>query len=229
MAYPQFDRLDKTPPRVELYSVDWETWNEVPAGHIKYCILDFYWSQWFLKGAIHWLAYERGKDKDFQHNILQVFDVSSKNFMKMPLPLELAKANPARLVVSKTRCFLSVLHYELGLLNLNTRHCHIWVKKKYIMADSQSKVAQVDFGKGWSNILSLGANNRVLGTSDGKLVLCDIDGDMFYRLGVKVGMMDLMFVLMLKLWFCRTRIIQMSLSITSHQNCMIAMAAEIII
>ncbi|GMH24256.1 hypothetical protein Nepgr_026099 [Nepenthes gracilis] len=121
MTYLQFDGLDKTLPRVEVYSVDGGTWKEVPAGHIKYCILDFFWSQWFLKGDIHWLAYERGKDKDFQHNIPVVFDVSLKKFIKIQLLLELAETNPDKLVVLETRGFLSILHYELGPPDSDTR------------------------------------------------------------------------------------------------------------
>ncbi|XP_021748941.1 F-box/kelch-repeat protein At3g23880-like [Chenopodium quinoa] len=171
---------DVTPPTVELYSVKEGRWRYVPADSlVNICICDYWWSQCFLNGAVHWVAWERdASNLAFSRNWFLIFDVEEEKFKKMKLPDALAKVCTLDLSVAEYCSKLSVLHSVLkgGAVGNEMERCEIWVKGEYTVGSSWSKVVSIDInssaGLGW--VQCLRKNGDVLGFSKkGELVSYD--------------------------------------------------------
>ncbi|KAH9620137.1 hypothetical protein KSS87_008102 [Heliosperma pusillum] len=153
--------LDTTPPKVELYSVQEKRWRWVPADYlVDICVCDIKWSQVFLNGNIHWVAWERDANtQKFERNWLLLFDVESERFKKMKLPERLKKVNTLNLSVCDHDGKLSVLYSELkgGFSGKEMEKCEIWVKKGYHVGSSWCQVISLDLGSniglGWVQCL----------------------------------------------------------------------------
>ncbi|XP_074317676.1 putative F-box protein At1g47790 [Silene latifolia] len=149
IVYPQrSDGLDETPPRAELYSVNEGKWRWVSGDNVHYCTFDKEWKQCFLKGSVHWVAYERfGEENNASHksNLLLLFNVEKEKFMMMKLPLELREVCPLGLLISECQGMLCVNHYEMTEMVIGElAHYNLWVKKEYNKFTSWIKVASVD-------------------------------------------------------------------------------------
>ncbi|KAH9608558.1 hypothetical protein KSS87_014495 [Heliosperma pusillum] len=151
--------LDTTPPKVELYSIQERRWRWVSAGYlVDICVCDIKWSQCFLNGNIHWVAWERdAKTKVFERNWLLLFDVEGERFKKMKLPERLHKVNTLNLGVCDHDGKLSVIYSQLngGFTGKEMDRCEIWVKREYNVGTSWCQMISLDLG---SNI-GLGESN----------------------------------------------------------------------
>ena len=161
--------VDKTPPIVELYSVQEQNWRSVCADYvIDICISDFWWSQCFLNGAVHWVAWQRdSKTLVFDRNCLLLFDVEKERFKKIKLPHVLDKELNLNLCVSEYCGKLSLMDSVLkgGILGNGMSHCDIWVKGEYNVGSSWCKLVSIDLNSrlGLSWVQCLRKNGHVLG------------------------------------------------------------------
>ncbi|KAH9620138.1 hypothetical protein KSS87_008103 [Heliosperma pusillum] len=169
--------LDTTPPKVELYSIQERRWRWVSADYlVDICVCDIKWSQCFLNGNIHWVAWERdAKTKVFERNWLLLFDVEGERFKKMKLPERLHKVNTLNLAVCDHDGKLSVIFSQLngGFTGQEMDRCEIWVKREYNVGTSWCQMISLDLGSniglGW--VQCLRKSGEVLGfTRKGTLV-----------------------------------------------------------
>ncbi|XP_074272055.1 F-box/kelch-repeat protein At3g23880-like [Silene latifolia] len=180
LVYPsRADGLDEIPPRAELYSVKEGKWRWVSADDVEYCPMDKEWSQCFVKGNVHWVAYERRTEEEgsgFKSTLLLLFNVVKEKFQIMRLPLELREVCPLCLEVSESRGLLCVNHYVMTeMLIGEVVEYNMWVKKEYTKSMSWCKVASVDLSAGslqkgiyWrrNGELLVTSKNRKLGSYD---------------------------------------------------------------
>ncbi|CAL5336673.1 unnamed protein product [Camellia sinensis] len=76
----------KVPPKVELYTQGIGSWREIDsAAAPPYYIVEFMWSQAFVNGAVHWVAYDPSVVGGFC-NLIVSFDMVSEAFSEMMLP-----------------------------------------------------------------------------------------------------------------------------------------------
>ncbi|XP_074273322.1 F-box/kelch-repeat protein At3g23880-like [Silene latifolia] len=186
------NHLDTTPPKVELYSVQDKRWRWVCADYlVDICVCDIKWSQCFLNGNIHWVAWERdAKTKVFEKNCLLLFDVEGERFKKMKLPEHLIKVNTLNLSVCEHDGKLSVIYSQLkgGFSGKEMERCEIWVKNEYNVGTSWCQVISLDLGSniglGW--VQCLRKSGEVLGfTKKGTLVSYDPSTKQSKRLGFR--------------------------------------------
>ncbi|VFQ94855.1 unnamed protein product [Cuscuta campestris] len=162
-----------TPPKARVYSVRERAWKSISADYVHCCVLDYYWSQCFVNGAIHWLAYEKGKNHGFSNNALLLFDVESERFKKMKFPEALRETCPLLLSVFELRGQLSLMEYEVK--GEWRSRCTIWVKKEYTVSTSWSKAVTLKLNDWMGEVLRPIENGRMLIVArDGCLISYDL-------------------------------------------------------
>ncbi|XP_074321247.1 F-box/kelch-repeat protein At3g23880-like [Silene latifolia] len=170
LVYPsRRDGLDEIPPRAELYSVKEGKWRWVNADNVEYCPTDKEWSQCFLKGSVHWVAFERRTEEEgsgHKSTLLLLFNVVKEKFQMMKLPLELREVCPLCLEVFESQGLLCVNHYVMTeMLVGELVQYNLWVKKEYTKGSSWCKVASVDLRGSLQKGIYWRKNGEVLVTS----------------------------------------------------------------
>ncbi|KAK9714949.1 hypothetical protein RND81_06G132500 [Saponaria officinalis] len=180
VVYPQRnDGLDETPPLAELYSVKDGKWRSVSAENVGFCTIDLDWSVCFLRGSVHWVAYERfGVEKEWSHksNLLLLFNVEKERFQIMRLPLELRDVCLSSLMVSECQGMLCVTHCVLvdNMLTGELVEFNLWVKKEYNQLSSWSKFVSVDVHGRLHKFVHLRKNGELIVSSkDNELLSYD--------------------------------------------------------
>ncbi|KAL7143645.1 hypothetical protein ABFS83_08G206200 [Erythranthe nasuta] len=161
ISYIQEDYEYLVPPAVEVYAVktgNWRTFNgEVP----KNCVVEYFWSQVFINGSVHWVAYRNMGKHDKVENTIMLFNLSQEVFDEMELPNPLKNELPINLNAVFLQGSLAVVQYDE---RIGSKSCGIWVMKKYGDVESWSKQYYVDL-EGIGLILGFRANGDVLLTS----------------------------------------------------------------
>ncbi|KAE9465418.1 hypothetical protein C3L33_02665, partial [Rhododendron williamsianum] len=91
VVYPH--KLDRSmlhceisPPKVEVYSLRTRSWKPI-AGSVPSCnMVEFFWQHVFVKGAAHWIGYNRRQGEGKTHNVILCFGMGNEAFGKMGLP-----------------------------------------------------------------------------------------------------------------------------------------------
>ncbi|KAM7495146.1 hypothetical protein LguiB_029755 [Lonicera macranthoides] len=159
----------KAPPEVEIYSLGTGTWTSVSSTAPPYYMVEFMWSQAFVNGAVHWIAYDKHVEGG-SPNLIVSFDMGEEVFNEMMLPDALS----GELVTSLS---INVLGESLAIFKYNTEaeaetaSCCIWVMKEYGIVESWTKLFTIDlpgslkktvrFRKNGEVILSLRNNELV--------------------------------------------------------------------
>ncbi|KAK9285130.1 hypothetical protein L1049_024315 [Liquidambar formosana] len=152
------------PPIVQLYSVASGSWREIDSSAAPYEIIDRYWSQAFVNGAIHWLASDRQYD-----NLILSFDMGTEVFGTMKLPPCLVRSFVMDMSIKAFGESLLVVEYDGALFFRES--CSIWVMKEYGVAESWSKRCTVSLRGGLGTAVALRKKGEILmSTDDGELV-----------------------------------------------------------
>ncbi|CAL5391640.1 unnamed protein product [Camellia sinensis] len=148
----------KVPPKVELYTQGIGLWREIDsAAAPPYCIVEFMWSQAFVNGAVHWVAYDPSVVGGFR-NLIVSFDMVSKAFSKMMLPPALAGRRPTCLSIKLFGVSLAVFcGAEMGRTS-----CYTWVMKEYGVAESWTKLFSINLPGVLNKTLGFRQNGEVL-------------------------------------------------------------------
>ncbi|OMP10163.1 hypothetical protein COLO4_04758 [Corchorus olitorius] len=127
LLYPQSE--EGNPPKVEVFSVMEKKWRMISGEGIKFCFVEPGWTQCFLNGRVHWIAYEKNT-RGGGRNWVLLFDMEDEKFRKMKLPQPVDTTNPMNVFISVTRGVLTVCsYYSLSLdIEADDRYCDIWEK-----------------------------------------------------------------------------------------------------
>ncbi|KAI8011302.1 F-box protein CPR1 [Camellia lanceoleosa] len=129
----------KVPPKVELYTQRIGSWREIDsAAAPPYYIVEFMWSQAFMNGAVHWVAYDPSVVGGFR-NLIVSFDMVSEAFSEMMLPPALAGQRSTCLSI---KLFGESLAVFCGA-EMGRSSCCIWVMKEYGVAESWTKLFSI--------------------------------------------------------------------------------------
>ncbi|PIN15192.1 hypothetical protein CDL12_12169 [Handroanthus impetiginosus] len=182
VAYAKVESGYSVPPKVEVYALSEGNWRGVSGKFPRSWMVEYFWSQAFLNGNVHWIAYRSNPGKAQTENLITVFDLSYEVFDEMPLPEELNNEVPFNLNVAVVEESLAVYQYDTCVWS---ESCSIWVMKKYGDVKSWSKEFHVDLEGGIGNILGVRRNGDLLLTSrNGELIGYNADKGTLTELGV---------------------------------------------
>ncbi|OMP07502.1 hypothetical protein COLO4_07287 [Corchorus olitorius] len=168
LLYPQSE--EGNPPKVEVFSVMEKKWRMISGEGIKFCFVEPGWTQCFLNGRVHWIAYEKNT-RGGGRNWVVLFDMEDEKFRKMKLPQPVDTTNPMNVFISVTKGVLTVCsYYSLTLeIEADDRYCDIWEKTEYGDSKSWTKLYTVE-------IDVLGRTGRVVGlTGNDELLIATDD------------------------------------------------------
>ncbi|KAM0960275.1 hypothetical protein ACFX2J_025112 [Malus domestica] len=132
LVYLRQDDQGQACPEVSLYSLNSGSWKTISATAPNYVIAQTFWSQVFIKGAVHWIASHR-KENGLR-NVILSFDVSGETFKEIQLPEDLPRQFYNISAAGKS---IAVKHYEE-----NTHS--IWIMREYGVVDSWTKKFSID-------------------------------------------------------------------------------------
>ncbi|KAE9456146.1 hypothetical protein C3L33_11954, partial [Rhododendron williamsianum] len=166
----------KLPPKVEIYTQRTRSWRGISSAAPTYCMAQCWWSDPFVGGAMHWIAYYPCVEDGYSWYLIVSFDMATESFSEIILPPTLALAD-----LSPTSPLSIYLFGEsLAVLSSGPRdgggYC-IWVMKKYGVAESWTKLFS-------SNLL--GKPNKMLGfRKNGEVLLASDDSLAYYAHGTE--------------------------------------------
>ncbi|XP_059661227.1 F-box protein At3g07870-like isoform X2 [Cornus florida] len=159
------------PPQVEVYELSTGLWRVSSAvvplngNEISGCS-----SHVFVKGACHWVAFEKGREQN-RHLIIS-FDMGSEVFREMMPPASVANGPDLNMSISLFGELLSLFHYD-GASSGESKRCCIWVMKEYGVMESWTKLFTVDLGGEIDEVLGFRKTGEVLVAKDQWVVSYD--------------------------------------------------------
>ncbi|XP_011082973.1 F-box/kelch-repeat protein At3g23880-like [Sesamum indicum] len=182
VAYAQVDYGYSVPPKVEVYALSTGSWRRVGGKIPRSWMVDYFWTQAFVNGNVHWVAYRSKARQDEVENLIIVFDMSEEVFEELPLPDILTNELPFNLNAA-------VLDQSLAIYQCDARSwsksCSIWVMKKYGDVASWSKLLHINVQEGFGAILGVRSNGDILLTArNGGLVAYNQDTKATKELGI---------------------------------------------
>lgn len=151
------------PPQAEIFSFGTGRWRSVRGFDVRLRILEFMWCQVFLKGVVHWIAYEPINDNSFRSSIL-TFQVGDEVFGEIMLPDELAREAVTGLSIFMIGESLGVIKYDGEAGNLS---CDVWVMKDYGVKESWTKLYRINLVEGFEKVVAFWRSGEALLTLKG--------------------------------------------------------------
>lgn len=124
------------PPEVQVYSLSTGSWRDVNAGAPLSYMVEYTWSQVFVSGCVHWLAY-RKQGESGSRNLLVSFHMGDEVFGEVMLPDSLANDIVYDMSVSICRDSLAALKYNK---EIGQESCVVWVMREYGVSESWTKL-----------------------------------------------------------------------------------------
>nr|XP_027063575.1 F-box/kelch-repeat protein At3g06240-like [Coffea arabica] len=168
IAYDQSDSGYNLPPIVEVFALSAGNWREIEVNLPQNWIIEHFWTQAYVNGKVHWVAYRLNVEEYRTENLIMAFDLSNEVFEELLLPDALVVECPINLCTSVCKDSIAVLHYDK---HVETGCCTIWLMQTYGDVKSWSKMYTVDFEGGLGRILSF--------RKDGTILLTARDGDLY--------------------------------------------------
>ena len=163
-------------PLIHIFSLRTGVWRTIPDPGSQFHIVQQSDSV-FVNGSVHWLAEteknirfdsDDSDDDDTFRNGIFTFDIGDEIFHEMAVPkcVEL---------VYDLNMNLAVLGGSLALVpcnrwNLGVEQYSVWVMKEYGVAESWTKMFDIDVGEGLRRVVGFTNNGEALVTKDGKLL-----------------------------------------------------------
>lgn len=151
----------KLPPEVKVYEQGGGEWRKIECAALQYCMVEFMWSQVFLHGTVHWVAYDPSVTGGF-HNLIVAFKMDDEVFRDFALPPNIADQRPTCLSISLFKDSLAVL---CGGESVNGA-CSVWVMKDYGVFESWTNLYNITLPGVLSRTLGFRKNGEILLTSD---------------------------------------------------------------
>lgn len=179
------------PPKVELYQLSTGSWRRITDPAPCYEILKSQWTQVFMNGAVHWIAFTRNR-RGFRCVILR-FHMDGEFFSTISLPHCLVNEFPQNLKIAMLGRTLSVL--QCGWYPFGNRYVSsVWMLRNYDVLESWTKIVSVDPSQGLGMALDCRENGEMLMTSrNGELVSYKPENQTVKGLGIR-GAQDSFFL-----------------------------------
>lgn len=154
------------PPEVQVYSLSTGSWRVVDAGAPSCYMVEYTWSQVFVFGSVHWVAFRKLGDSG-SRNLIVSFHMGDEVFHEVILPDSLANDIVYDMSVSVVGDSLAALKYNK---EAGQESCCVWVMREYRVAESWTKLYTISvpgltrtvaFRKDGQVILSLSNNELV--------------------------------------------------------------------
>ncbi|KAL7000605.1 hypothetical protein U1Q18_001757 [Sarracenia purpurea var. burkii] len=163
ISYLQGDNAYIVLPKVEIFSLQLGSWKEIKT-IVPYFITEHFWSQAFVNGVVHWVAYYRvGKSGDRNRIfrcLVMSFDMGRDVFGELSLPECLgAGVSPMNMSASVFGGSLSILRYDQRIW---PRSCSIWIMKDHGIVGSWVNQFNIDLEGGLGMPLGLRKNGELL-------------------------------------------------------------------
>ncbi|KAL7215779.1 hypothetical protein ACSBR1_027844 [Camellia fascicularis] len=193
VAYAQGDDGYIVPPEVEVFTIRSGCWRDVKTT-VPYCVTENFWTQAFLNGSVHWVAYKltvKNKDRSFR-SLIMSFDMGSEEFGDLRIPESLVSVCPMNMSAAVFGDSLSIFHYDKRIW---TNNCSIWVMKEYGVAESWSNLFNIDLEGGLGMVLGCRRNGDVLlAAKGGELVSYNCGTQASTNIGMMCGTKDSYYV-----------------------------------
>ncbi|CAL5336674.1 unnamed protein product [Camellia sinensis] len=144
-------------PKVALFMQGTGLWRCIDSAAPPYCMVEFMWSQAFVNGDVHWVAFDPHVVDGFRNLILS-FNMGTEAFSEMMLPPTLADEHPSCLSVKLFGESLVV--FWSG--QISAGFCCIWVMKEYGDAKSWTKLFSINLPDLLDKTLGFRKNGEVL-------------------------------------------------------------------
>ncbi|KAG5551860.1 hypothetical protein RHGRI_010084 [Rhododendron griersonianum] len=165
----------KLPPKVEIYAQGTRSWRGIASAAPTYCMARCWWSDAFVGGAMHWVAYDPCVVDGYRCLIVS-FDMATESFSEIILPPTLAQADPSSTSSLSIHVFGESLAVSCSGQRDGGGYC-IWAMKEYGVAESWTKLFS-------SNLL--GKPNKTLGfRKNGEVLLALDDSLASYAPGIE--------------------------------------------
>ncbi|KAJ8534871.1 hypothetical protein K7X08_016599 [Anisodus acutangulus] len=159
------------PPEVEIFSLNSGVWRRVIGVGVKHCMVEFMWSQVFLNGAVHWIAYDVDPTNSGVRSSVMAFSVADEVFKEIMLPEGLVGEIAMNLSVMVFEGSLAVVKYER---EIDGGSCEVWVMKSYGGLESWSRLYRVNLVEDMEKVVGFRCNGEVLFSTRGNdMVLYD--------------------------------------------------------
>ncbi|KAI3457105.1 hypothetical protein Pfo_013768 [Paulownia fortunei] len=112
VAYAQVDYGYSVPPKVEVYALRARNWRGISGKFPRSWMVDYFWSQAFVNGNVHWVAYRSKARQAEVENLIIVFDMSNEVFDELQLPGTLANELPFNLNTAILEQSLAIYQYD---------------------------------------------------------------------------------------------------------------------
>ncbi|KAG6387845.1 hypothetical protein SASPL_153039 [Salvia splendens] len=147
------------PPRVEVYALSSGRWHTVEGEIPHNCVVEYFWSQVFTHGNVHWVAYKTLGKNGKRENLIMSFDVSREVFDEMPLPEPLVNEVPLNLGAVDLGGVLAVVQYDERVCGMR---CSIWAMRVYGDVGSWSMDYVISLDCGIGRVVGAKQNGDVL-------------------------------------------------------------------
>ncbi|XP_062152722.1 F-box/kelch-repeat protein At3g06240-like [Alnus glutinosa] len=157
-------RFNTVPPLVEIYSLRTSAWHSVKAPGPPY-VIEMWSLSVFLNGAVHWPAHTQRHQGAFR-NVIVSFDMNDEAFREVAMPKSLQGVEHLNVTVAIVDGLLALVPFnEWG----NEEFYSVWVMKEYGVAESWTKLFDIDIGEGLERVIGVTKNGEVLLTKAGNL------------------------------------------------------------
>lgn len=171
---PCHGSLETHPPLIQTYSLRTGVWSTIPYSGSRFNIVEQSLSV-FVNGSVHWLAEIRDdEDDDDDDSICSVifsFDIGNEVFHEMAVPKCFERGLDLNMSVA-------VIGGLLALVPCNSKvwtsdPCYsVWVMKEYGVAESWTKLFDIDVGVRLGRVLGFKKNGEVIMVTNAGKLLC---------------------------------------------------------
>ncbi|XP_058208986.1 F-box/kelch-repeat protein At3g23880-like [Rhododendron vialii] len=164
-----FEKEDiEQPSKVELYTQGTGSWRSITCVGYPHGIAELNWSQAFVNGAIHWIAFERRVVDGLLPCSIMAFNMVSQAFSVTNMPAALVR------LVNQNLVGHSIMSYgeSLAVSCHEGVFCCIWVMKEYGVAESWAKLYNINLPIGLKQIIGFRKNGQVLLSTNDHRLLC---------------------------------------------------------
>jgi F-box interacting protein len=151
----RFDYI--VPPLVEIYTLRTGAWRSLKAPGPPYTIITWSLSV-FLNGAVHWPAYTPADQGAFR-NLIVSFDMEDETFCEVAMPKSLQGVEDLKFDVVVLDGLLALVPCnKYGSVEFHS----VWVMKEYGVAESWTKLYDIDVGEGLHRVIGFTKNGEAL-------------------------------------------------------------------
>ncbi|KAH0722295.1 hypothetical protein KY290_004976 [Solanum tuberosum] len=151
--------VNNDPPEIEIYLINSGIWRRVTGVEIKHCMMEFMWSQAFVNGAVHWIAYDVVANGGGLRSLVMPFSIADEVFGEIMLPDALVGVIPTNLSIMLFEESLAIVGYKR---EIDDTSCEVWVMEQYRVLESWSRLYRINLVADMEKVVGFRNNGEVL-------------------------------------------------------------------